>query len=276
VAATRNSRAQTRAAVVAFPGTRGRRVRLGAVLPSARSLAAGICLVALALGAYAAARSTSVFAIREVRVEGATPALARDVRAVLAPLAGESLLALDRGALVERLEAIPAVRSATYDRAFPHTLVVSVERELAAAVLRRGAESWLVSTRGRILGRVGRGAHPRLARVWVPKDVHVAPGVLVAAPDALRGVRAAAVTARAAFPARVRTIRTGGGELTFLLGSGVELRLGDDRDLELKLAVAAQILPTLPPPATGGPQYLDVGVPERPVAGRNPQVEGRG
>jgi len=272
VAATRNSRAQARAAVLPFPRARGGRLR--ALLPSARSVAAGISLAALALGGYAAARETSAFAVREVRVEGATPAVARDVRAALAPLAGESLLALDGAALVERLEALPWVRTAAYDRAFPHALVVTVERELPVAVIRRGSESWLVSTRGRVLGPVARRAHPRLPRVWVGKDVAAAPGTLLAAPDALRGIRAAAVLDREALPARVHTVRTSGGELTFLLGSGIELRLGDERDLELKLAVAAQILPTLPPPATGGPQYLDVAVPERPVAGRNPQVEG--
>jgi len=42
----------------------------------------------------------------------------------------------------------------------------------------------------------------------------------------------------------------------------------------LKLAVAQNILTTLPPPRAGGPQYLDVSVPERPVAGSDSQVGG--
>lgn len=276
VAATRKSRARTRAAVVPFTGARRRRAASGAraSLPSAQSLAAGIALLALGLGGYTAARSTSVFAIRDVQVVGATPALAQEIRAALAPFGGESLLALDRQGLVAGLEALPHVRAAAYDRAFPHTLVVTVERELPAAVVRRGSQSWLVSDRGRLLEPVARGAHPRLPRVWVPQSVAAEPGAVLASAEAVRAVRAAAVLRDGALPAHVRTITAGERELTFQLGSGLELRLGDRRELELKLAVAARILPTLPAPAAGGPQYLDVSVPERAVAGRNPQVEG--
>jgi hypothetical protein len=60
--------------------------------------------------------------------------------------------------------------------------------------------------------------------------------------------------------------------LTFLLASGLELRLGDLQAVRLKLAVASRILPGLL--ARGGYAYLDVSVPERPVAGLNPQPEG--
>jgi len=47
-------------------------------------------------------------------------------------------------------------------------------------------------------------------------------------------------------------------------------RLGDPLDVALKLAVAARVIPLL----TGEMTYLDVAVPERPVAGTlNSQVE---
>lgn len=274
VAARRESRAQARAAVAPLPRLRRRDARLAAFLPSARSVAAGVALLALGIGGYATARSTSVFAVRELRVQGATPALARQIRATLAPLTGESLLGLDGDRLVGRLEAIPHVRSAGYDRAFPHTLVVTVDRELPVAVLRRGAESWLVSDRGRALQRIPRGTHPRLPGVWVPRRVPVAAGGIVPAPVALAGIRAAGGMEPGSLPSPVRTIRTGERELTLLLASGLEVRLGDESELQLKLAVAARIIPSLPRPAMGGPHYLDVGVPERAVAGRNPQVEG--
>ena len=53
------------------------------------------------------------------------------------------------------------------------------------------------------------------------------------------------------------------GELTLLLRNRVELRLGDATDLTVQLAVARVVLPRLAPEET----YLDVSVPERPVAG---------
>jgi hypothetical protein len=75
------------------------------------------------------------------------------------------------------------------------------------------------------------------------------------------------------FPVRVRSV-TAGESLVFDLETGIELRLGTELDVALKLAVAASILPSLPAPVEGGPDYLDVSVPERPVTGSNPQVEG--
>ena len=63
-------------------------------------------------------------------------------------------------------------------------------------------------------------------------------------------------------------------ELTLVLRSGLELRLGDAGDLRLKLAVARRIL--LLQGAETSADYIDVTVPERPVVGGlNTQVEGQ-
>jgi len=60
-----------------------------------------------------------------------------------------------------------------------------------------------------------------------------------------------------------------------VLRSGLEVRLGSKDDLRLKLAIARRILATLG--TSGGGDYLDVSVPERPVAGSvNSQVAGTG
>jgi hypothetical protein len=59
-------------------------------------------------------------------------------------------------------------------------------------------------------------------------------------------------------------------DLTLLLGSGLELRLGELRAIRLKLAIATRILPDIL--AHGGYAYVDLSVPERPVAGVNPQL----
>src|SRR5256885_10852413 len=57
-----------------------------------RSLVVGFGLVALAAGAYAVARQSSMFAIETVDVRGASPATEAAVRKALAPLEGTSLL----------------------------------------------------------------------------------------------------------------------------------------------------------------------------------------
>ncbi|HEX3224801.1 MAG TPA: FtsQ-type POTRA domain-containing protein, partial [Gaiellaceae bacterium] len=99
-------------------------------LPSARSLAISIALLALAVGAYVLARQTSVFALREVDVRGGTPALKEQVREALAPEFGRSLVALRPVDVESRLAAVPGVLAVRMDRDFPHTLrlVITPER----------------------------------------------------------------------------------------------------------------------------------------------------
>jgi cell division protein FtsQ len=244
------------------------------LLPTGRSLAAGFAVLAVGLGGYAAARTTSAFAVTAIEIRGASPALAGQVRAALDPLLGRSLLDVDGGAVEARVEAIPAVAAASSDRAFPHTLVVFVRAEQPIAVLRRGADSWLLSGRARVLRPLLRGSLGRLPRIWVSAATHVAVGEHVADPLAARALRVLVPLARQRFRARVRTVRVD-GQLTVLLASGLELRLGDETDLALKIAVASRIVPTLLQESAGVPTYLDVSVPERPVApaSLNSQVE---
>ena len=64
-------------------------------------------------------------------------------------------------------------------------------------------------------------------------------------------------------PPRYRTITD--KELTLVLHSGLEVRLGDAGDLRLKLAVARRLL--LIQGAETVASYVDVSVPERPVMG---------
>jgi hypothetical protein len=64
---------------------------------------------------------------------------------------------------------------------------------------------------------------------------------------------------------QVRTVEVGKDTLTLVRASGPEIRLGDTTDLLLKLAITRRILAVLGP---GTPEkYIDVSVPERPVAG---------
>lgn len=235
-----------------------------------RGLAVVVAIPIVAAGAYFAARETSMFAIRTVDVSGGTPALQAQVRAAAAPFLGRSLVGLDRATIERRVDGLPWVVSSRFDRAFPHTLRVTVVPERPVAVLRRGTQSWLVSARGRALARVRNGARPGLPRVWVPTAAEVAAGVFLA-PD--EGGAAARVLALASvLPARAATAALAHGELTIRLRSGLELRLGEPVDVRLKLAVARRALFVLPPGST----YLDVSLPQRPVAGTNPRLSSTG
>lgn len=259
----------TRTRVTAAPSPRAgpRGLAFANALPSGRSLLVGFGLVAVAVGLFVAARQPSVFPVRELRVEGTSPALARRIQHELASVRGRSLVTLDGDALLARVESMPEVHSASYDRAFPHSLVLTVVPELPAAVLRRGAEAWLLSARGRTLGRIALHSHLRLPRIWAPKAVEVERGKVVSDLDVRTAVLALPSGDADALPVRIRTARSRDGELAFVLVNGLELRLGGPSAVALKLAAAREIITKLAAPAGGGPKYLDVSVPERPVAG---------
>jgi cell division protein FtsQ len=243
-------------------------------LPSRRSLAVGFGLLALGIGAYALARQTSLFALREVEVRGGSPALEAQVQEALAPELGRSLVAIRAGQIEDRLASVPGVLAVRLDRDFPHTLELVVTPERPVLVLRRGKDGWVVSARGRVLRKLRNTRLSPLPRLWVPKDADVQVGAMLAPESGGAAAIALAPIVGSAFPARVRAARFANGELTFVLRSGLELRLGDPGDLRLKLAVARRLLLLEGSGTTA--TYLDVSVPERPVVGGgNPQVEGQ-
>ena len=235
------------------------------LLPSGRAVAVSFALAVLALLAYLGARETPVFAIRTIDVQGARPPLARRVEAALRPLQGTSLLTVHAAAVTRLATAIPSIAGVSYDRAFPNTLRVHVEAERPVAVVRRGIEAWLVSRRGRVLTRIAQGTHRRLPRIWLPHTAAVSLGGTLAPDgggeevlmlDALYGAR---------LGARVSSVHAVAGQWVYALRGGVQLRVGSRSELALKLAIARRILVRMP--VYG---YLDVSVPERPVAGHKP------
>lgn len=221
--------------------------------------------------AYVLARETPLFALRRVAVEGAPPPVAAQARVALAPLRSSSLVGLDGEEVVRRLEALPTVVSARYDRDFPHTLKVWVRPEEAVGILRRGSEAWLLSARGRLMRRLEPRMQPTLPRVWVERGAELEVGGF-AGGTAGRIADSLAVLASSPIAGRVTTARSDGRLLVLVLRSGVELRLGREAQLALKLAAAARILNLAG--RVGPGSYVDLSVAERPVGRLYSQVEG--
>jgi len=207
-----------------------------------------------------------MFSVQRIEVEGAPAPVAAHVEAALAPIRGKSLLALHGADVEQRLSRLTDVSSVSYDRDFPHTLRVLVRPERPAVIARRGAGAWLVSTSAKVLAAVPPGKHHAYPQVWLTASDDPQVGSVLADRFGLRAVRALAIAQRVGFKTRVGTVQAHDHQLTFLLASGLALRLGDLRAIRLKLAVASQILPKLRDTG-GGYTYLDVSVPGRPVAG---------
>ena len=267
------ARRRTTARTAALPARRGL-PETRQLLPSGRSVVAGLALLALAIGGYVGARQTSVFAVRTIDVRGGTPGLRAQVRAAIADEEGASLLSVDGSSLGSRIEAIPGVHSFTYDRAFPHTLEDVVAREVPVLVVRLvpGKDAFLVAASGKVIRRLPHSRLSHLPRLWVKDTVDVRVGDDL--PPAIAGAATAlAVVRGASLPGGVSTVLAGRDELSPVLSGGLQVRLGDTGDLRLKLAIARRILDQTGAAATGT-GYLDVSVPERPVLSGNSQVEG--
>jgi cell division protein FtsQ len=264
----RESRRRARAAsvVVPFPrGEAGDRLDLARFVPSGRSLVVGFALVAGVLVAYWGARTTSVFAVDAVDVEGAPPAVEREVRVVAGQALGRSLLTVDARAIAGAVRALPSVAAASVDRAFPHTLVVKVAPERPVAVARRGDSAWLVTGSGEVVREIVTGTERGFPRLWLAKGVTVRLGGSLPA-SFIPATRALAAAQDVRLPHRVKGVRVIGEQLTLVFRRGPEIRLGSATDLRLKLSVAARVLPLL----EDGSLYLDVSVPEVPISSLYP------
>ena len=266
--ATSTGRGRSRAATAARPRLPG--VPFERLIPSGRSLLIAFALLGAAVALYVVGRQTSLLAVRTIEVQGVSGPLAARVHAALEPLEHRSLLRIGNVGVAERLVQIPEVETATIDRAFPHTLKVSITTARRVAVLRQGKSAFVVSERGRILAAVPRSVQRSLPRIWVPTAVGLDVGESVTDARLVAAVRAATAVFHAGIGGlRVRLVSSVENELTYRLRNGLEVRVGTPQQLPLKLAIARRIL------AGGGVErYVDVSVPERPVAGTNLQVGG--
>jgi cell division protein FtsQ len=233
--------------------------------PSARSLVIGIALALLAVGAYFGARNTSVFAVQTLDVRGGDAALRQQVRDALAGEVGTSLLRVNSAVVASQVDPLPGARSFTIDRQFPHTLRVTVKREVPVLVVRQvpGSAAYLVAASGRVIRTLPHSRLSHLPRLWVTKAVDVQVGSPLP-PQLAAAATSLAPLQGAALPGGVATVRVAKDDLTLILGGGLEVRLGDTGDLRLKLAIARRILAQTGA-ALGGTGYLDVSVPVRPV-----------
>ena len=226
---------------------------------------------------YLGARETPVFSLRTVEVQGAPENVRATVLKELEEMDGTSLVSLDGSAVVSRLEALPSVQSVTYDRAFPHTLRLVVQPEQPVAVVNQASALWIVSVRGRVIARTSSDTAPDLPRIRYLDETPLAAGEFVA-DTGLKTVLASLAEAPKHMLLPIHAARFEDGELTFVLAGEGETRplllLGEPVDVRTKLRVAALVLRKLGAVELAALTYLDVSLPDRPVASTNPQVLG--
>jgi cell division septal protein FtsQ len=208
-------------------------------------------------------RDSSFVKVETVTVTGVTSDDAGRVRAALAAAAREmTTLHVDRGRLEEATAAFPVVRSIDVRPDFPSAMRIHVVEHRPAAVLASGSKRVPVAADGSVLsGLPVRGKLPRVRFRGALPERRMAAG------DALSAVRVAAGLP-AALRGRVGEVRRDGGKgLIAPIANGPRLIFGSASQLGAKWAAAIRVLADTD---AAGADYIDVRVPERPVAGGLP------
>jgi cell division protein FtsQ len=168
-----------------------------------------------------------------------------------------SVLHVRDDALRTAVEPYPVVRSLRTTTDFPHGLTIAVNAYEPVAALKSGADLTPVAADGTILrGSATRGlavvnvaSAPGGGRVHDPRTLR-ALGLLAAAPAPLR--------------TRISHIYRSPSGLAATLENGPKLYFGPSRQLAAKWGAAAAVLAH---PTSRGAGYVDLRIPERPVAG---------
>ena len=252
--------------VVALPraalgnGMGALRGRIGGLSATAKRrllMAAGV-LALLAALYFAWFRDSSFVAVDDVTVTGLRTEDGARIRARLVAAAeGMTTLHFDEDELMRALPAGAAVAGLEVTTDFPHGMRIHVLQRPPVAVLVAGGQRVTVAGDGSVLKGVKAGALPAIA-------VGVVPNGKLGRGRALRLVRAAAA-APAPLRRRIERLRQLPGKgLVALLRQGPQVILGDASRLAAKWAAAAAVLADS---ASLGATYVDVRIPERPVAG---------
>jgi hypothetical protein len=134
-------------------------------------------------------------------------------------------------------------------------------------VYRAGNEAWLVAASGRVLATMKPSARLKLPRIRATVDRAPKVGEMLAGNQAAIALSVLdAVPAR--FPGKVLYAQVDASGVTLVLaGTDQEIRMGEARDFDAKLAAAMAVLRALPPEEAALVGYVDVSLPERAVTG---------
>lgn len=224
-----------------------------------------LLVLVLALMLFAAYRfwfrDSGFVRVEHVTVTGLTTKDAPRIRLALTAAARDmTTLNVQRSALTSAVAGFPIVKEVVATRDFPHGLRIHVIEERPVATLLVQGQRLLVAPDGTVLRGIDPPAHPIAVirtNTSVPQD-RVTDGAPLSALQV-------AATAPSALAVRISSIGHAGARgLVVRLRNGPLLIFGNGSDAAAKWAGAAAVLAD---PSSKGASYLDLRVPDRPVAG---------
>jgi cell division protein FtsQ len=241
--------------------------------PHGRRRLVAVALLAAALGAgyFFWLRDSSLVRVERVTVTGLDTPDASRVRAELEAAAHRmTTLHVDAGLLRRAVAGEPVVQSISVQSQFPHGLTIEVVENRPVAMLVAGTRQVAVAPDGTLLpGARASTALPAIRIGTLPRGARLSDG-----PARERVAVAAAAPARLLSRVESISIENGRGAVA-QLQHGPAIYFGRSVELERKWAAVAAVLAQH---ASQGATYIDVRMPDRPVAGglalpHPPQVE---
>jgi cell division protein FtsQ len=238
------------------------------VLASRKATVAAAALLALVvLGAmYLWLRDSSLVGVRQVEVTGLTGSQAEEIRDALTDAARDmTTLHVREDALRDAVQGYPVVRELHADADFPHRLRITVNSYDPIGSMELGGRSVAIARDGTVLDGTPTKGLTAIAATGS------AAGTKITGTEATRLVR---LLAAAPAPLRSRAQRAykGPNGLAIDLRQGPRLDFGDLSQVDAKWLAAAAVLAD---EDSRGASYVDVRLPERPVAGPLPATKER-
>lgn len=216
-------------------------------------MVAAVVLALLLIAVYVVLRTTSLSAVENVTVVGVEGPNASETRHALEQASvGQSTLGFDAAALNDAVADMPSITGVDVHPRFPHGVQIEVHQRAAVGALSVDGRKIAVATDGTLLPEWDAGDLPiinggRATGGRLVAEHRAAAKVLAGAPEALR-----AKTARIDKTTIVR------------LADGPALLFHDADRVAAKWLAATAVLAD---PSSVGATWIDLRVPERPVAG---------
>jgi cell division protein FtsQ len=236
------------------------------VLASRKATVVAATLLALVvLGAmFLWLRDSSLVGVRQVDITGVSGSQADDIRGALTDAARDmTTLHVRKDVLRDAVQSYPVVRELHADADFPHRLRITVNSYDPIGSMELGGRSVAIARDGTVLDGTPTKGLTAIAATGS------AAGTKITGTEATKLVRLLAV---APAPLRSRALRAykGPNGLAVDLRDGPRLDFGDLAQVDAKWLAAAAVLAD---EDSRGASYVDVRLPERPVAGPLPATK---
>jgi cell division protein FtsQ len=236
------------------------------VLASRKATVVAATLLALVvLGAmFLWLRDSSLVGVRQVDITGVSGSQADDIRGALTDAARDmTTLHVRKDVLRDAVQSYPVVRELHADADFPHRLRITVNSYDPIGSMELGGRSVAIARDGTVLDGTPTKGLTAIAATGS------AAGTKITGTEATKLVR---LLAAAPAPLRSRALRAykGPNGLAVDLRNGPRLDFGDLAQVDAKWLAAAAVLAD---EDSRGASYVDVRLPERPVAGPLPATK---